>query len=647
MLFSLGHGQRIVADDGGLESGVRGKAAAGTKRLMDVAPGTPTPGNGLEAGLASDVRTFGYYFPDAPGDTRANVTGGIAALAAAMIEPPEDASAATDSDIPPIFTYMGQFIDHDITANTDRNAPQPNPISVVTGATLTPLDRGQVVDNILNLRKGSLGLDSLYGEGPSTSPFSEKVRLALRDPADRAKMRVGPAGPVPGGPFVAIPLPADNLADLPRLGDILADSGSGLTIADIDALPAGDLKKSFKDGNVVQNWRAMIGDGRNDENLIVAQLHAAFLRFHNAVADALKPTIPDADARFAEAQKRTQWYYQWLVVNAYLPHVCDAAVLNAVKAAAAPLYAAFKARVAPDVAELPLPLEFSVAAFRFGHSMVRARYDHNRNFGRGQAVPQLSRATFRQIFSFTGNDRLGVAITGGPADQLPGNWPIEWDRFAIDPATEADHVARKIDTNLAFPLSEMLNEGNGVSPASDSAILKQLAERNMRRGYRLNIPTGQSVVAAINAFDGAGAAVSASATTKTDKSGGYYDKPGGGTGGGGTGGGGTPTGGIAVIPEGALTSGKTGAAIAAGGFATATPLWFYVLKEAELAGGNRLGKLGSRLVAETLVGLVVQDATSYWHQGAGNGSWKPADLPLGAAVIDSMPKMLKACGLLA
>jgi hypothetical protein len=635
MLFSLGHGQRIVADSGGpegiIEGGAKKAATAGTKYLSDVAPGTSARSGGLEAGVAADVKSFGYYFPDAPGDMRANVTGGIAALAAAMIEPAEDDSAATDSNIPPIFTYMGQFIDHDITANTDRPAPNPNPISVVTGPTLSPLNRGDVIDNIMNLRKGSLGLDSLYGEGPSSSAFSEKVRLTLRDPTDKARMRLGPAGPVPGGPFVAIPLPTDNLADLPRLGDVLDDPASGLTIADIDALPAGDLKDSFKKGIEVQRWRAIIGDGRNDENLIVAQLHTAFLRFHNAVADALKATIPNADARFAEAQKRTQWYYQWLVVNAYLPHVCDPAVVNAVKTAAAPLYAAFRARVAPGSTELPLPLEFSVAAFRFGHSMVRARYDHNRNFGRGQAVPALSRATFRQIFSFTGNDRLGAKIAG-PAEQLPGNWPIEWDRFAIDPPTQPDHVARKIDTNLAFPLSEMLNEGNDpADSASDIAILKQLAERNMRRGYRLNIPTGQSMVAAINTFDGVGGGGGG-------KPSGYYKTGTGGT---------SSGGGIAVLTETQLRDGKTGTAITNGGFATATPLWFYVLKEAELAGNNRLGKLGSRLVAETLVGLVIQDPTSYWHQGAGNGSWHPSILPVGAQVIDTMPKLLKAGGLLA
>jgi Animal haem peroxidase len=638
MLFSLGHGQRIVADGGGpegtVEGGARKAAKAGTKYLSDVAPGTPAAPGGLEAGLASDVQSFGYFFPDAPGDMRPNITAGIAALAAAMIE--QGGDTPPDSNIPPIFTYMGQFIDHDITANTDRDAPTASPISVVTGATLSPLDRGDVIENIMNLRKGSLGLDSLYGEGPSSSAFSEKVRLALRDPADKAKMRLGPAGPLPFGQ--PIPLPSDNLADLPRLGDMLADPASGLTIADIDALPVGDLKDSFKTGTEVQNWRAMIGDGRNDENLIVAQMHLAFLRFHNAVADALKASIPDADARFAEAQKRTQWYYQWLVVNAYLPHVCDTAVVDAVKTANAPLYAAFRARVAPGSTELPLPLEFSVAAFRFGHSMVRAAYDHNRNFGRPLVPNALQGATFRQLFSFTGGNQLGQDTTGVKLNRLAGNWPIEWDRLALDPPSQSDHVARKIDTNLAVPLSVMLNQGNGVTPASDSAILKQLAERNMRRGYRLNIPTGQSAVAAINAFDGVGGGTGG--TSSDSKGSGYYK---GGTGGGGGGG---PAG-LAALTAAELSSGKTGAAITSGGFATATPLWFYVLKEAELAGGNRLGKLGSRLVAETLVGLIIADTTSYWHQDAGNGSWHPSTMPLGAQVIDTIPKMLKAAGLLA
>ena len=79
-------------------------------------------------------------------------------------------------------------------------------------------------------------------------------------------------------------------------------------------------------------------------------------------------------------------------------------------------------------------------------------------------------------------------------------------------------------------------------------------------------------------------------------------------------------------------------------FAQSTPLWFYVLKEAEkINDGRRLGPIGSRLVAETLVGLVINDPQSYWHLDAGDGSWKPK---VGAQPIESMEDMLTFAGVL-
>ena len=52
-----------------------------------------------------------------------------------------------------------------------------------------------------------------------------------------------------------------------------------------------------------------------------------------------------------------------------------------------------------------------------------------------------------------------------------------------------------------------------------------------------------------------------------------------------------------------------------------TPLWFYILKEAELLGaGDRLGPVGGRIVTEILIGLLRADPTSHLAQQA---SWQP------------------------
>lgn len=618
MLFALRHGQRILTDIPQLETGnartrddaVPLAVAAGTRKT-----------SGLEAAAPAPAASFGYFFPEAAGDNRPGQAEAITRLAASMIDRAvedggEDGSG--NAPIAPIFTYLGQFIDHDVTANTDRTvtAPDGTPLSIVTGPSIDPLPRDAVTGGIVNLRKGSLQLDSLYGDGPVETPFTQKVKRAMRDPDDPARMRIGTIQVIPLGEV--IPVPAGGKGDLPRLGDVLADPNSGLTEADIDALDT-ELKAVFKKDGVVNAWNAVIGDGRNDENLIVAQLHLAFLHFHNAVADGLKATIPDAEDRFREARKRTTWMYQWLVVNAFLPAVCDPSVVASVKAGGAALYKAFRDRVAPTGPELPLPLEFSVAAFRFGHSMVRGAYDHNRNFGRPARADANSGASFRELFSFTGGDKLGLTITGSTFTRLVSNWPIEWDRFTSATPAFPDRLARKIDTHLAHPLSILLKEGNSEAEPMKS-ILKQLADRNMRRGYRLNIPTGQAVVAALNAFD---------AGQQTGGKGGYYASA-------------AP---IQALTATELASG-TGSALATEGFADATPLWYYVLKEAEVrAGGNHLGPLGSRLVCETLIGLIIQDPESYWH-AASPGTWTPAATPVGGKVVSDMSSMLASAGLL-
>lgn len=622
MLFSLGHGQHIILPPtGGVENAV---PPPGTVPLSTVAPGAKLGDiarGGVEAGLAgTDARSFGYLFPDAdgvPGDGTATVDA-LKALAVAMTEGDGDPDGA-NSSIPPFITYFGQFIDHDITANTDRDAPQPNPISVMTGTSVPPLPRDQVVDNIVNLRNGTLQLDSLYGEGPTDTDFTKKLREAMRDPVDRSKMRLG------GVEFVGatVDLPADGMQDLPRLGDVVADPQSGLTIADMEGLEPGPFKEGFIKDGAVNAPRALIGDGRNDENLIVAQVHLAFLRLHNAIADDLAGEIADAETRFEEAKRRTMLIYQWMVVNLYLPAVCLPAVVDQVKADGALLYKAFQERVAA-AGELPLPLEFSVAAFRFGHSMIRAVYDHNRNF------PQ---ATFKELFSFTGGDKLGITAIGQGFDRLPSNWPIDWSRFIGADPVEPKRMARKIDTMLAPPLSDMFKESDAGGELQ--RILRNLAERNLRRGHRFNIPSGQACVAAINAFDTTNATALESGGCKDVSRPDYSDheSPADGDG-------------IVPLPVDVLNEGAAGMALTDGGMLEATPLWYYCLREAEVTQGDTLGPLGSRIVAETLIGLVLQDEHSYWHEGGGGGKWTPAEVPVGGLALTDVSAMLRAAGLL-
>jgi hypothetical protein len=603
MLYKLEHGQTISA-----RSKARGAArtdlASDHVDLRDVASiqksrewktakypvpdPDPAPAPGLEPRQA-----FRFLCKDAPEVVAINDAGRkIAALAAAMAEAaPDQKDAGGESSMPPVFTYFGQFIDHDITANTDREEAPGTPGGAfnIDRPDIAPQPRDAAETVKLNLRKGRLELDSVYGDGPGQGPAAEKLEGALRDPNDGAKMRLGTISPVPG--FERPPLPVDDGADLPRVGAAI-DSGH-LTMQEVNELFNADGTRTDDD----VRRTALIGDGRNDENLIVAQFHLSILRLHNAIADKLRDGgMSDADAIFAEARRNVTLIYQWLVVNSFLRTVCDPSVVDRVLAERAPLYTAFHDAHKDDLPEgvLPMPIEFSVAAYRFGHSMVRGDYDWNRNFGRAADGSGNGRATFREMFQFTG----GGGMRGLPT--LPDNWPAEWDRM-IGTSPMENRVARKIDTRIALPMNSLENNDS-------SRMMSRLAERNLRRGYVFNVPTGQAMVRCL------------------------YEK------------------GIEVAALSAedIASGSDAmrAAVTGGGFETDTPLWFYLLKEAEIeAGGAHLGSLGSRLVAETLIGLLATDPRSYLNQGA-FGSWTPADaVQPGGEPVDSLERMMRACGL--
>ncbi|ASP32781.1 peroxidase [Labrenzia sp. VG12] len=554
---------------------------------------------------AGELGRFGYLFPDASAPKHsADTVRLLDSIADAMI----DAGPAEEdnSSLPAIFTYLGQFIDHDVTANTDRD----NGVFTIDAATLEPLERSFVTENLFNLRTGALDLDSLYG-GSAAAPgsFAKKLMEAMRAPFDRALLFLGTEFPVPSDHPQQVEYPKDIARDLLRFGRLFQKDAI-LSEDDLADLPP-DLEKRFLDENgKPKKGVAVIGDGRNDENLAVAQLHLSFARFHNNVVQtarrdpSLGAPVNDPDALFEWAKSEVRRIYQWLVVNVYLRSICDHEVLDDVLVHGAPAYMAFLAQNPPARSGLlPMPLEFSVAAFRFGHTMARSSYDWNVFFGRnGVGIDGgAARGTFHQLQLFTGNGAQPLA--GLP--RLPSNWVSDMSRLLnLGADARPDRNTRKLDTRLAPPLFAMRNEPEGLFHA-----LKKLPRRNLRRGQLLNLPTAQACLAG---FEAQG--------VRLDP----------------------------LTPE-EIASGPTGAQVIAGDFVDQTPLWFYVLKEAEVkASGEHLGPLGSRLVAETLVGLVAASSNSYWHMsGSDNGRWHPVDgvRPCGEP-ITSLEAFMRAAGMI-
>ena len=422
-------------------------------------------------------------------------------------------------------TFFGQFLDHDITldprsALLERSDPR----------------------RTINFRTAAFDLDSVYGEGPDESP--ELYDTSSGD----IKLRIEP---IPGSELVS--RKGAIRFDLPR------DAGNN----------------------------ALLGDSRNDEHVILAQFHLAMLRFHNAVVDHLRADSANAgespEKIFKMAQRQVRWHYQWIIVHEFLPLTIGQARLDDILQNGLRYYRTydtFDGRWDRRLRNPQLPIEFSVAAYRFGHSQIRPSY--RLNFG-----PDGGQPFFAFLFDDTQdpNDPNPIDLRGG---KRAARRFVDWQTF-FNFGDGNFRPNKKIDSKLSSVVM-LLPGSRGPAPGLPSDGVQSLASRNLMRHVNFGIPSGQAIARRMG--------VPALTPTQLDM----------------------------LTPFGMEKS---------------TPLWLYILKEAELMeDGLRLGPVGGRIVGEVFIGLLKADESSYM---AAEPGWTPV-LPSDTPGDFRMTDMLKFAG---
>jgi hypothetical protein len=422
-------------------------------------------------------------------------------------------------------TFMGQFMDHDMTF--DATSPLGQPTDPTTAR---------------NARTAAFDLDSVYGLGPLGSP-------QLYDPTDPVKLRLGF-----GGMF----------EDLPRQMDL--------------------------DGT--SNPTALIGDPRNDENIIIAGLHAAFLKFHNRAVDHVRAAGHDGldghDSHdwhdghwrpaevFLRARLLTTWHYQWMIVHEFLPLFVGQDLVDDILRNGPQFFK-------PKSGRAFIPVEFQTGTYRFGHSMVRPSYRANLKGDTGGPFfgfvfdPSQHPEDAAQPPLADPNDLAGGA-------RAPRRF-VGWQTF-FDFGDGEVKPNKLIDTTISTPLFRLplLTIAAHTPPVA-------LPQRNLLRHVTWSLPSGQAIAKRMG--------ISAL----------------------------TPDQFTELAPYGL-------------GLERSTPLWYYMLREAGSTSttqptlvpspppaptttgmGLRLGPLGGRIVGEVILGLLQADPTSYL---VAEPRWRPS-----------------------
>ena len=429
-------------------------------------------------------------------------------------------------------TFLGQFLDHDLTL--DKNSV---------------LNENASPEKTLNFRTAAFDLDSLYGFGPTTSPQFYDMK------SGRIK-------------FIVQAIPGSD-----------AVSRHGTMRNDVPRDAAGN---------------AIIADSRNDENVILSQLHLAMLSFHNAVTDYLarQPAYrqASADKIFKDARRLVTWHYQWIVLHEFLPAIIGQDRVDRILAQGLKYYhpkrRPSRVRV-NDGHELTLmPIEFSAGAYRFGHSQVRPSY--RLNFGPTGGSP---------FFAFIFDDSLNPNASD-PDDLRGGKRAprrfVDWQTF-FDFGDDNARPNKRIDTKLSSVLMR-LPGARAASPGLPADGLQSLPARTLTRHVNFGLPSGQDLARKM---------------------------------------------GLPVLTPAQLGELASYAPDSRHTLDTSTPLFFYILKEAEvMEHGLRLGPVASAIVGEVFVGILKTDDASYLSVMP---DWKPT-LPAARSGRFMMTDLLNFAG---
>lgn len=500
-----------------LQAGLTGVGAAALTRLPAGPAGASTGCPMAAGGGHGPSMTFGRMFPDLP--AFADNTSSLRAALAELAAPGGPLDAQDD-----LFGPDGgpvKLITDPALSLVNRNNPHDTAGVTFVGQFLdhditfdaaSPLGVATDPTSVANTRTPRLDLDSVYGLGPV-------AQAELYDPADPVKLRVES-----GGLF----------EDLPRRPD----------------------------------HSAVVGDPRNDSNLMISGLHAAFLAFHNHAVDATRLAGEDPLATFTRARQLTTWHWQWLVVNRLLPTFVGEPMTRRVLRHGPRWYDARQGGY--------VPVEFSGAAYRFGHSMVRPSYRAN-----------LAGDGGNPFFGLVFDSRVQVPDGQNPATDpgdLRGGFRsarrfVGWQTFFDFGGAHSAEVRpnKVIDTTLSTPLFALPTSAIAHVPGAPGPT--SLPERTLLRHLTWSLPSGQRLARELGE-----APISRADLADLAPYGHRLDR--------------------------------------------STPLWLYVLREADLVHeGQFLGPVGGRVVAEVVLGLLLADPGSYLNRVPG---WLPTLGPGGA-----------------